>query len=217
MRLIGEAVLEGARAAFECFDDAWRYQDCAEGRVAAGNSLPDQDDVWLDIPVLYGEGLSGAAHAAHDFVCDEEDAVVAADFCDALSVAFGRDSRAEGGADYRFEDEGSYVRGVSRVQKIIKIIRARDGAVGKVFVERAVVAEARCDVPPLGEQRLMRGAAGDVAADGHGAEGAAMIALAAGNNAIALALTAFEMKLSSELDGGFCGFGAAGGETDTAA
>lgn len=39
-----------------------------------------------------------------------------------------------------------------------------------------------------------------------------MIALTAGNDAIARGLTAFEMKLSGELDGGFRGFRAAGGE-----
>ncbi len=39
-----------------------------------------------------------------------------------------------------------------------------------------------------------------------------MIALTAGNDAIARGLTSFEMKLPGELDGGFCGFGAAGGE-----
>src|SRR5260221_5093539 len=74
MCLIGEAVLEGAGAAFECFDDARSYEDGAEGRVTAGDSLPDQDNVWLDVPVLDCERFAGAAHAAHDFVGDEENA-----------------------------------------------------------------------------------------------------------------------------------------------
>src|ERR1700739_2996859 len=78
--LKGEAVLEGAGAAFECLDDTRRDENGAKGRVTAGNSLPYQNDVWLDVPVLNGERLSGAAHTAHDFVGNEGDASPAADF-----------------------------------------------------------------------------------------------------------------------------------------
>ena len=39
---------------------------------------------------------------------------------------------------------------------------------------------------PFGEHRLIGSAASDVAADGHGAEGAAMVALAARDDAVAL-------------------------------
>ena len=61
MRLVGEAVVESAGAAFERFHDARGNQYRAERRVAAGDSLPHQDDVGLDVPVLDGEGFSGAA------------------------------------------------------------------------------------------------------------------------------------------------------------
>ena len=44
-----------------------------------------------------------------------------------------------------------------------------------------------------------------------------MVALTAGNDAIACGLAVFEMELTREFDGGFCGFGAAGGEIDTPA
>src|ERR1700730_2510181 len=95
MRLIGEAMVEGAGTVFECIDNARGDENGAEGSVTAGDSLPNQDDVRLDIPVLNGEGLSRAAHAAHDFVGDEEDAAVAADRGDALGVAVRRDGGAE--------------------------------------------------------------------------------------------------------------------------
>ena len=72
--------------------NAWttfsRDEDGAERRVAAGDSLPYQDQIWLDVPVLNRKNFSGAAHAAHDFVGDEQDFFFAADFCDARDVTF---------------------------------------------------------------------------------------------------------------------------------
>src|SRR5467141_5151117 len=97
-----------------------------------------------------------------------------------------------------------------------EVIRAGDPALGKFLVERAVVAETGGYVSPFGEERLIRRAASDVAADGHGAEGAAVVALAAGDNAKPCRLTALKMKLPGQLDGGFRGFRAAGSKIDAA-
>jgi len=52
------------------------------------------------------KGFSGAAHAGHHFVRDEENSVFVADFRDARGVAFGRHGGAESGTDNRLEDEG---------------------------------------------------------------------------------------------------------------
>src|SRR5713226_2917542 len=100
---------------------------------------------------------------------------------------------------------------------MVEVIRADDPALGKSFVERAVIAEARGNVSPFGQDGLIGCAAGDVAACGHGAEGAAVVALTARDDAIARGLTALKMKLSGEFDGGFRGFRAAGSEIDAAA
>ena len=67
---------------------------------------------------------------------------------------------------------------------------------------------------PFRKQWLVWSAARDVAANGHGTKRAAVIALAAGNDAEFLRRSGFEMKLSREFDCGFGGFGAAGGEID---
>ncbi len=56
--------------------------------------------------MLRSKRFSGAAHAGHNFVHNEENSVVVADFRDARDVAFGRHGGAEGGADDRLEDEG---------------------------------------------------------------------------------------------------------------
>ena len=191
MGLIGEAVLEGAGTAFECIDDAGCDEDGAEGRVTAGDSLPYQDDVWLDIPVLDGEGFSCAAHAAHDFVGDQENAAVAADCGDALGVAVRRYGGAESCANYGLEDESSHSCGVVRAKEIFEIVCAGDRAVRKTLIERTVIAKAGGDVSPFGEHGLIGSAAGDVAADGHGAESAAVVALTARDDAIARRLPAF--------------------------
>jgi hypothetical protein len=87
MRLIGEAVHESGGAFFESVDDAGRDEDCPERGVTAGDSLPGENDVRLEAPVLAGKRFSRAAHAGHDFVGDKEDAVAAAHFGDAGGVA----------------------------------------------------------------------------------------------------------------------------------
>src|SRR4029077_223974 len=100
---------------------------------------------------------------------------------------------------------------------MIEVIRAGNSAFRKCFVERTVITEAGRDVSPFGKERLMGGAASDVAADGHGAEGAAVVALTPRDDAIPLGLTALKMKLSGELDGGFRAFRTARSEMDAAA
>ena len=79
-----------------------------------------------------------------------------------------------------------------------------------------MIAKAGRNVAPLGEKWLIRSAAGDVAADGHSAEGATVIALPTGHDTKFLRRARFEMKLAGEFDGGFGGFRAAGGEVDAA-
>jgi hypothetical protein len=217
MRLIGEAVLESAGAAFEYVYDAPCYEDSAQRRVTAGDSLPDQDDVWLNVPMLNGEWLAGAAHAAHDFVGDEKNPAIAADFGDALGVAIGRYGGTESGAYDRFEDERGDACGVVLLRNMVEIIRANNSALGIFLVEGAVIAEAGRDVSPFGKERLIRGAASDVAADGHGTERTAVVTLAARDDAIARGLTALKVELSCKLDGCFRGFRTAGREIDASA
>src|SRR6266849_4561991 len=185
MGLIGEAVLEGAAATIEGRGNARRNQDSAERRVPTGDSLPDKDEVRLRVPVLNGERLSGAAHAAHNFVGDQENAAAAADFSDALGVAFWRNGGAERRAGDGLEEESGCRVGVVAFEKRFQIVGASDAAFGKFLIERTVVAEARSDVSPFSKQRLIGRAARDVAADGHGAESAAVIALTARDDAIA--------------------------------
>ena len=196
MRLVSEAVHEGARAVLECFDDAGGNENRSERGVTAGDSLTDQNHVRLDVPVLHSKRFSGAAHAGHNFVRDEENSVLAADFRNARDVAFRRHCGTESGTDDRLEDEGCGLTGFVFEQMDFEIVGAREVALRKSFVERAVVAETRRNVSPFREERLVGCAARDVSADGHRAKSAAVITLAAGENAVALLLAAFEVKLA---------------------
>src|SRR5258706_10939824 len=99
----------------------------------------------------------------------------------------------------------------------VKIVGANQLALGKSFFERAAIAETRSDVSPFRDEGFVGGGAGGVRADGHRAESAAVIALAAGESAVAIFLAVFEVKLPREFYRGFGGFGAAGSEIDAAA
>jgi len=55
--------------------------------------------------MLDGERFSGAAHASHDFVGDQEHSIRTADFRDARNVAFGRYGRAKSCANNRLENK----------------------------------------------------------------------------------------------------------------
>src|ERR1700730_1986959 len=185
MRLIGEAVLEDAGSTFENFGDLRGHEHRAEWRVAAGNSLPYQNDVGRNVPVLDGERLAGTAHAAHDFVGDQQYAALAANFGDTRRVPLGRDDRTERGADDRFEDKGGDRIGVVAIEEGIQIVRTGDAAFRGLLFEGAVITEARRDMVPLRSTRVFWRRSGDVSADGHGAERAAVVALPSRNDSIA--------------------------------
>ena len=99
----------------------------------------------------------------------------------------------------------------------LQIVGACEFALWKRFFKRTVIAEARRDVAPIGDERLVGRAARDVAADRHRAERAAVIALASRENAVTILLSGLEVILTDELDGSFCRFGTAGSEVDAAA
>jgi len=69
--------------------------------------------------VFDGEWFSGAAHAGHDFIGNQQDAVAAADLGDALHVAFGRRHGAERGANNRLKYKcGNVLRILARKEPI---------------------------------------------------------------------------------------------------
>src|SRR3982074_1095494 len=216
MCLIGEAMLEDAGAAFECVDCARGNEYRAERCVATGDSLPDENEIGFHVPLLNGKRLSGATHAGHDFVGAQQGLSVSADFRTTRDVAFAGQSGAQSGADDRLKNECGRSFTAWTVEKLFKFV----GACEAIFpvLQRCirVIRKAGADVTPLRKQRLVGGAASDVAADSHGPEGAAVIALPARNHAKALRLAGFEMVLARKFDRRFSGFRTTGCEVDAA-
>src|SRR5260221_13074061 len=130
--------------------------------------------------MIHGEGFSGAAHAGHDFVCDEKNSAAAADFAEVFYIAFGWSCCAECGADYRFEDEGGDGRGIICGEERFEIVGAGKLAIGKSFVEGTGVAEAGREVAPFREKGLIRAEASAISGEGLGAGGVALGVLAGG-------------------------------------
>lgn len=212
MRLIGEAVHECGASLLKSVDDPGRDQDGTERRVAAGDSFADEDDVWLEIPVLRGKRLAGAAHAAHDFIGDKKNAVFAADFRDAGGVAVDSGSGTEGGAHDGLEDECRYARGIVGGEECVQIISAGEIAFGIRFVERAVIAKARSDVAPFWNHGRVGSATRDISTDRHRAKSAAVVALFARDNAITSRLFELKKILAGKFQCSFRRFGTAGSE-----
>ena len=100
--------------------------------------------------------------------------------------------------------------------KAFEIIRAGEAALWKFQFEWTVVTETRSDMAPLGEQRLIRRATANVAADRHRAQRAAVVALATRDDAEAFGVAALEPVLPCEFYRGFGSFGSAGSEIDAA-
>src|SRR5215831_5874962 len=164
--------------------------------------------------MLDREWFSGATHAGHDFIGDEQDSALMTDFGDALDVTVGWNSRAECGANNGLEDECGHCSVVVCGEKRLEIVGAGDVTARKCFVKRTVIAETGRDVSPFLKKRLIGDAASDVSADRHRAQGAAVITLAAGNNAKSLRSAGFKMELACDFNRRFGGFGASRREVD---
>jgi hypothetical protein len=214
MSLVSKSVFEGSAAAFKSFHDICRDEHGPEWSIAARNSLPDENNVRFDAPVLHSERLAGAAHAAHDFICDKENAARTANLGNARDVTFRRHDRAKRCSHNRLENESGGGACVVIGKKRIQVIGAGELALRKCFVKRAVIAKTWSDVAPFCEQRSIRRAASDVAANGHRAKRAPVIALAARKNAVASGLPLFNMILADEFDRRFCCFGASRSEVN---
>src|SRR6267142_1472787 len=176
MCLVREAVHEGARAALKCFHYTRRNQHGAERRITAGNTLPSQNHVRLDAPVLDCKRFSCAAHSGHDFVRNQKNAVLSADFRDAHGIAFRRHRCTKRYTDDWFEDESGSVGFLAAIQLSMQVVGARESALWERLLVRTVVAETRSDVSPFGEERFVQRAAGDIPTDGHRSKCAAVIA-----------------------------------------
>src|SRR5262249_27216765 len=108
MRQVRMAVLERARPLADGIDDLAARKHRADWLVAAAQSLGNRLDVGRDIFLLPSMRGSGAPHAAHDFVEDEQRAVAVTDLAHGAEIALWRSYASRGGADDRLGNEGCY-------------------------------------------------------------------------------------------------------------
>src|SRR5208282_581516 len=71
MSLVSESMLEGSGAILKSFDNIRRDENSSERCIAAGDSLPRQNNVRFHAPVLHREWFSRAADASHHFIGDK--------------------------------------------------------------------------------------------------------------------------------------------------
>ena len=214
VRLIGLAVQEAARPGIQRSDDAIVDQNTADRLIAAAQALGDDLDVGGDAFLLPRVHGAGAAHPAHDLIQDQQRAVAVAYPADALEVAGQRRDAAGGGTDDGFGEERHHRVGAEAPEFRFKFLGQAIQVLGvRLPVVFEAVGEAGRDQRMgLAEDRFEFLPPHRVTAGRQGAEGGAVVGLAAGDGADALGLADFQEILAGELDRGLIALGARGAE-----
>ena len=130
-------------------------QHRADRLVAAAQALGDGHEVGRDSFLLAGVQRAGAAHAAHDFVEDEQHAISVADRADASEIIADRRHGARGRADDRLGDEGDHLVGAEFEDFVLQRLRRARGVVRvRLAFALAAIGEARLDMVGLDQQRV---------------------------------------------------------------
>ena len=103
---VGMAMREEACPVDEGLIDAGAGDGRADRLVASPQPLGHGDDVGHDAFLVGGEQRPAAAHAAHDLIGDEQDAMAVTDLPDAAEVAIDGGDRPHGCTNHRLRDEG---------------------------------------------------------------------------------------------------------------
>ena len=214
--VVGKAVQEGSRG--NSIYDFFGGDDRAQRSVAAGETLGCDQNVGRDVPVFDGEVLSGAAHAGHDFVGDQQDAVAPADFRHLLQISRRRNDRAQRGPADRFEDEsgGFTVSGFNRSLQLGRIFQSAVAAAVRAVVV-AAIAVRNSHVRELAHHGQINFAPPLVAGNRERAQGRAVITLRPAEHLVTLGLSNLYLILPRQLQRRFDRFRSAAGEVHGAA
>jgi hypothetical protein len=199
---IGVAVLEEARARRR-----WRRKSrrCTASRRSADSRrrAPWRCSAMSGATpsCLAGEQRAGPAHAAHHLVEDQQHAVAVADLADAPEIARRRRHRAGGGADYRLGDESHHGLGPQPQNLVLQrlsgplavVLKALVVAFQPVFVARVDMGDVEQQRPELRPPPL-------IAAGAERADGVAVIALLARDQASRCGSPILDPVLPGELD-----------------
>src|SRR5208283_4346086 len=101
----------------------------ADRLISAAETLGDGHQVGRDPFLRAGVKRSGAPHAAHDLVEDEQHAVAVADRADASKVVGNRRDSAERRSDYGLGNEGDDGFGSKRDELVLQSLRGARGVI----------------------------------------------------------------------------------------
>ncbi len=160
-----------------------------------------------------GEVPSGAAHAGHDFIGNQQNAMAAADFRNLLQITRRRKHRAQGGAADRLKDEGGgfTVGGFNRSLQLGRIFQTTVAAAVRAVVT-AAVAVWNSYVCELAHHGQINFASPLVAGDGKRAQSRAVITLCPAQHLVTPGLSNLHLILPRQLESGFDRFRSAAGE-----
>ncbi len=207
VRAVRQAAVENS--VFVVVGDLVADGNRTQRHVGRGEALRHRDEIGHDLPVIHREPLARAPQPGHDFVADEQDAVLVADLAQALQVAIGRDDDAVRAGD-RFEEEGSHGVRAFAHQHLLDLIEALAGeyfvAVALVIQRAAILVRVE-DVDDAGDAGLV-GPAALVAGEGDGPRSCAVIRAIAGDDLLPPG------ELPRHFDRVLVGFGPAEGEEE---
>src|ERR1700733_10785609 len=158
---------------------------------------------------------SGAAHAAHDFIENEQHAVAVADRADALEVICHRRHRPRRRADHGFGDKGDDLIGPEFEDLVFELLCGARGIIGVAFACLSpAIGVAGIDMVGFDQQRLELRAAPFVAAGRKRAPRVAMVALAARDDVPPLRFALLDEILPRHFQRGLYRFRSATDEID---
>ena len=203
MTHIGMRVLERAGAVGHGLEDLVLHHEGADRRVAAAESLRDYHQIRAD-PLLFAcVQRACAAHAAHDLVENEQNAVPAAYLAHAPEITGHRGNRTHGGADDGFGDKADDVFAAELADFALEFLRQAFAVSLSALVRAALaVFVDRRDVVRLDQQRSECFALPFATSCRERAESDAVIALPPRNDISPLRLTAFDEILARQFERG---------------
>ncbi len=181
VRVAVEEALELVEGAEEALVHALARQRRGEREVAAGDALGERHEVGRDALLLAGEHRARPSEARGHLVADQEHAVAVAELAHRPQVALGVDEDPGGALHERLDDHGGELVAVLHHQAL----HVRD--------------VARLSLPRVEQQRPVERVEQVDPADGHGADGVAVVAVLQADEAGAPPLAALVMPLIGHL------------------
>ena len=214
MPRVGVAVeqLDAVGSLHESVVDRIPHEHRAHGHRTVGEPLRRRAQIGQDAEALGSERLAEAAETGDDFVEDEQDAMLGADFAQALEIALRRDQHPGRSGD-RLHDQRGDARGIVQLANALQIV-GELGAVRRLAAREGIARRVvrMADVVDPGDTRPEGLAVEGNAAHGHAAEVHAVIAALAADQPEALALAPGALVSQRDLERGVDRFGAGVGK-----